>query len=235
MNSPSEKIESLRRLQVGIYLLHVGLLVGGLIYFTKVGEIIFAIVAVPFVFYAAMDLLDKRSTIRAPVDRLGIQSIDRNLRGLDWLMIGVLSILTVAEGVALLVYEPSQSWALPIWIPFLLTAALAPLIVFGWMFDRSTRGGLFTFVRSGFRFPPPDDEFWDDARANHREIKDISLVFIVFEASIALQFLMLAIWSGSTGMLVLWSILLTSVLRGMPLTRKADPVPFPPSGYPRSR
>ena len=125
-----------------------------------------------------------------------------------------------------MVYEPSQVWALPVWIPFFLTAALAPVMVFGWMFNRSSRGVLFTFVRSGFHFPPPEDEYWNEVRANHQEIRDMPLVFVVFQASLALQFLMVGIWSGSATMPVLWGILVTSVLKGVPLTRKADPVPF---------
>ena len=85
-----EKIEKRRRIQVGIYVLHLGLLIGGLIYFVLLRELIFAIGAGVFIYYAAMDLLSKTSTIRAPIDKLGIRSIGWNLRLLDLLLIGLL-------------------------------------------------------------------------------------------------------------------------------------------------
>jgi hypothetical protein len=107
--------------------------------------------------------------------------------------------------------------------------ALAPVIVFGWIFDRSSRNVLYKFVRSGFSFSAPEADGWDEERANHQEIKGLSFVYIAFVASIALQSLMLGIGSDSTAMLVLWSIFLTSMLKGMPLTRKVDPAPYPPS------
>ena len=195
MDQNLETIAKLRRIQIGIYVLHVGLVAAGLVYFVHNHEYMLALAGGLFVYSIVMDLFGAGSIFRASIDDLQVRSIEhRNLRWLDWFMVGLFVILAVVEGIALIVYEPSQWAALGVLLPFFGTALLAPLIVFGWMFDRTSRRVLFTITRSGFKDLPPDSELWEDMQRDQNDHQKVSLVATVFFVSIGLQALMFEIW-----------------------------------------
>ncbi len=228
MDHDLETIAKLRRIQIGIYVLHVGLVAAGLVYFVHSQEYMLALAGGLFVYPIFMDLFGAGSIFRASIDDLQVRSIEhRNLRWLDCFMVGLFVILTIAEGIALIVYEPSQWPALGVMLPFFGTALLAPLIVFGWMFDRTSRRVLFTITRSGFKDLPPDSELWEDMQRDQNDHQKESLVATVFFVSIVLQALMIEIWISSFAAFLMGSIVITSFGKNALLKLKLQPIPLP--------
>ena len=132
--------------------------------------------------------------------------------------------MTVSQLLVVTFLDPSELTFVIAMLPILLTALFLPVIL---IFFTSIFSAMTIAANVALRRPPPESEFWDDLRSKEPEPKKITLVAVLFWSCLDLQLLLLTIWSGSMGFLLLWGILTTGLLKEVPLTHKPKPISFP--------